>query len=88
MNCCFMQHDLKFSEIHYGRKIKDFSFYYYIGNCAQNVRIFACKIKVHLFIPQEWGNEGVEVLKHFFIIRFASQIHHNARSANHAVSNS
>ncbi len=40
----------------------------YIGNCAQNVRIFACKIKVHLFIPQEWGNEGVEVLKHFFIL--------------------
>jgi hypothetical protein len=46
-----------------------FDFFYYIGNCAQNVRIFACKIKVHLFIPQEWGNEGVEVLKHFFIFK-------------------
>ena len=67
------------------------------------MRIFACKITVHLFVPHEWGieherilrmitrmrrvvprsttneylelvlgtangNEGVEVLKHFFII--------------------
>ena len=40
----------------------------HIGNCAQNVRIFAYEIKVYLFVPQEWGTEGVEVLKHFFIL--------------------
>ncbi len=38
-------------------------FFYYIGNCAQKVRIFACKIKVYLFNPLSWGNEGVDVLK-------------------------
>ena len=41
-------------------------FFYYIGDCAQNVRIFACKIKAYLFFPQDWGIEGVEALKMLF----------------------
>ena len=31
--------------------------FYHIGNCAQNVRIFAYEIKVFLFVPQDWGIE-------------------------------
>ena len=42
------------------------SIFYYIGNCAQNVRIFAYKIKAFLFVPQDWGTEGVEALEMLF----------------------
>ena len=49
-------------------RLKSRVFCYHIGNCAQNVRIFAYEIKVFLFVPQDWGTEGVEVLKTLFYI--------------------
>ena len=33
------------------------------------MRTFACKIKAYLFIPQDWGTEGVEALKMLFYIK-------------------
>ena len=48
--------------------------FYHIGNCAQNVRIFAYEIKVFLFVPQDWGTEGVEVLKILFYLNYLPKI--------------
>ena len=50
-------------------------FFYIIGNCAQNVRIFACKIKAFLFIPQDRGTEGVEALKMLFLCIKHEKVH-------------
>ncbi len=43
-------------------------FFYYMGNCAQRARIFACKIKFYPLVPPKIGDEGVDVLKTLFYL--------------------